>query len=310
MSEENQVNQEGQRFGFVAVAGAPNAGKSTLINALVGAKVSIVSAKVQTTRTRVMGVALYEQSQVVFVDTPGIFQPSKNNTLEKAIVAAAWEGVEEAEMLILMVDASKKKDKVTDYIIDHLKENKPRQVILVLNKIDKIRRAELINITMRLNEQLDFDATFMISALKNDGTQKLMEYLAAQVPEGQWHYPEDYVSDMPMRLMAAEVTREKLFNRMHQELPYSLTVETDEWEQFENGDIKISQVVYVSREAHKKIILGKGGEMLGQIGKYARQELSDIMEVPVHLKLFVKVRENWQEDEERYKLWGLTSHQD
>jgi len=299
------MSNSDQKFGFVAVAGAPNAGKSTLINALVGVKVSIVSPKVQTTRTRVLGIALHENAQIVFVDTPGIFKPSQNNKLEKAIVSAAWEGVEESETLILMVDASKKSGKTTDYILDHLRENRPAKVVLVLNKIDKLRRAELLDISQKLNENFDFDATFMISALKEDGTKQLLSYLADQMADENWHYPEDHITDMPMRLMAAEVTREKLFYKLHQELPYNLTVETDTWETFENGDVRIEQTIYVTRETHKKIILGKGGAMIKQVGQQSRQELSAFMEVPVHLKLFVKVRENWQDDSERYSLWGL-----
>ncbi|NCO03570.1 MAG: GTPase Era [Alphaproteobacteria bacterium] len=299
------MSEHNQKFGFVAVAGAPNAGKSTLINALVGAKVSIVSPKVQTTRTRVLGIALHENAQIVFVDTPGIFQPSQNNKLEKAIVSAAWEGVEDSETLLLMVDASKKSGKATQYILDHLKDGKARKTILVLNKIDKVRRAELLDISQKLNESFDFEATFMISALKEDGTKQLLSYLASQMADEQWHYPEDHITDMPMRLMAAEVTREKLFYKLHQELPYNLTVETDTWENFENGDIKIEQTIYVTRDTHKKIILGKDGAMIKQVGQQSRQELSTFMETPVHLKLFVKVRENWQDDAERYSMWGL-----
>ena len=299
------MSDQEQRFGFVAVAGAPNAGKSTLINALVGAKVSIVSSKVQTTRTRVLGIALHNSAQIVFIDTPGIFQPSKKNKLEKAIVSAAWEGIEGAETLILMVDASAKSNKMTEYILDHLKENNPKKTILVFNKIDRVKRDQLLALSKELNDLFDFDATFMISALKQDGLNQLMDYLHDQMPIENWHYPEDHITDMPMRLMAAEVTREKLFHKLHQELPYNLTVETDNWESFDNGDIKIEQTIYVTRETHKKIILGKGGAMIKQVGQQSRQELSRFMEVPVHIKLFVKVRENWLDDEERYSLWGL-----
>ncbi|NQZ14625.1 MAG: GTPase Era [Alphaproteobacteria bacterium] len=300
MSDDNN-----KRFGFVAVAGAPNAGKSTLMNALVGEKVSIVSPKVQTTRTRVLGIALHENAQIVFVDTPGIFQPSKKNNLEKAIVSAAWEGVYDAETLVFVVDISKKSDKSDQHIIERLKEIKPNKTVLVLNKIDKVSREKLIEAAAHYNTLYDFDATFMISALKKNGIKDLLSFLADSMPEDIWHYPEDHITDMPMRLMAAEVTREKLFLKLYQELPYHLTVETDEWEQFDNGDIKLSQTIYVTRDTHKKIILGKGGSMIRQIGQAARNELSKSWDVPVHLKTFVKVRENWLDDDERYAPWGL-----
>lgn len=304
MNKDN-IFEKPQHFGFVAVVGAPNAGKSTLINTLVGTKVSIVSPKVQTTRTRVLGIALHDNAQIVFVDTPGIFQPSQNNKLEKAIVSAAWDGVSEAETLVFMVDISKKSDKADQYILDHLKENSPKKTILVLNKIDKSTREKMLEMAQKFNDQFEFDATFMISALKKNGVNDLLSYLAKNTPEGIWHYPEDHVTDMPMRLMAAEITREKLFNKLHQELPYNLTVETDEWEQFDNGDIKISQTIYVARDTHKKIILGKGGEMIRQVGKSSRLELCEIMDANVHLKTFVKVRDNWIDDPERYTPWGL-----
>lgn len=301
----NQIVNKEQHFGFVAVAGAPNAGKSTLINTLVGAKVSIVSPKVQTTRTRVLGIAMHENAQIVFVDTPGIFQPSQKNKLEKAIVSAAWEGVSEAETLIFMVDLSKKSNQADQYILDYLKDNKPKRTILVLNKIDKSTREKMMEATKKFNDQFDFDATFMISASKKNGVKDLMKYLAKVTPKGIWHYPEDHISDMPMRLMAAEITREKLFHKLHQELPYNLTVETDEWEQFDNGDIKISQTIFVTRDTHKKIVLGKGGDMIRHVGQSARAELCDMLETNVHLKTFVKVRENWIDDPERYSPWGL-----
>jgi len=298
-------NNPDQRFGFVAVAGAPNAGKSTLINALVGAKVSIVSPKVQTTRTRVIGIALHDEAQIVFTDTPGIFQPSQKNKLEKAIVSAAWEGIAEAETLMLVIDLSKKSDKADEYILDHLKQNPPKRVILILNKIDKAPREKMMAMAAKYNDAFDFDATFMISALKKKGLTDLLDYLKKQMPLERWHYPEDHITDMPMRLMAAEVTREKLFLRLHQELPYNLTVETDEWETFDNGDVKISQTIYVTRDTHKKIVLGKNGEMIRNVGKLARVELSELLETPVHIKTFVKVRENWLDDAERYEPWGL-----
>lgn len=306
MSEEieQEENQE-TRFGFAAVIGEPNAGKSTLINTIIGTKVSIVSAKVQTTRTRVLGIAIHDNAQIVFVDTPGIFDADKKNKMERAIVASAWEGVAEAEVIILLVDVSKKIGGSTRIILDRLKSETGKRCILVLNKIDKIQRQALLDISLKLNAEYDFEATFMLSALKGQGVPDLLKYLSNKLPVGAWHYPEDQVTDMPMRLMAAEVTREKLFNMMHQELPYHLTVETQEWEDFEDGSIKIDQTIFIDREAHKKIILGKGGAMIKKIGQMARIELEDILETRVHLKLFVKLRENWQDDAEHYKIWGL-----
>ncbi len=294
-----------QKFGFVAVIGEPNAGKSTLINNIIGTKVSIVSPKVQTTRTRVLGIALYDRAQIVFVDTPGIFSPDKKNKMERAIVASAWEGIADAEIILLLVDASKKIGEATNIILDRLQKESGKRCILVLNKIDKIKREALLDKSLKLNERLNFEATFMLSALKGSGVQDLLKYLAKNLPEGPWHYPEDQVTDMPMRLMAAEVTREKLFKMLHEELPYHLTVETELWEEFDDGSIKIEQTIYIAREAHKKIILGKGGAMIKKIGQAAREELEEILGCRVHTKLFVKVREGWQDDSERYKIWGL-----
>jgi GTP-binding protein Era len=306
---ENNTKNSEQKFGFVAVIGEPNAGKSTLINNMVGTKVSIVSPKVQTTRTRVLGIAIENNAQIVFVDTPGIFKASQKNKMERAIVASAWEGIANAEVILLLVDASKKIGESTKIILDRLKkeeQNKTgKRFILVLNKIDKIKRDMLLDLSLRLNEAYDFEATFMLSALKGHGIQDMLEYLEDKLPEGQWHFPEDQVTDMPMRLMAAEVTREKLFKMMHQELPYQLTVETEDWEPFNDGSIKINQTIFITREAHKKIILGKSGSMIKKIGQISREELEDILETCVHLKLFVKVRENWLDDEERYAIWGL-----
>lgn len=293
------------RCGFVTVIGAPNAGKSTLINALVGSKVSIVSPKVQTTRTMVRGIIVKDRSQIVFIDTPGIFAPKER--LEKAMVAAAWQGQDEADIVMLMVDASRKKiDADTRAIIDRLAEVKGNTpCILLLNKFDKADKKTLLDMASELNRKLDFTATFMISALNQDGTQDVMDWLVKNVPQGVWHYPEDQISDMPARLLAAEVTREKLFRALYQELPYALTVETEKWEEFDNGDIKISQVVFVARETHKAIVLGKGGAQIKKIGEASRLELQDIFECKVHLKLFVKVDEKWLDDKERYEVWGL-----
>lgn len=299
------MSDDEQKFGFVAVIGEPNAGKSTLINNVVGTKVSIVSPKVQTTRTRVLGIALHENSQIVFVDTPGIFSADQKNKMERAIVASAWEGIANAEIVLLLVDASRKIGESTKIILDRLKNEKNKRFILILNKIDKIQRDRLLELSMELNEAYEFEATFMLSALKGKGVQDMLEYLSEKLPVEQWHFPEDQVTDMPMRLMAAEVTREKLFKMMHQELPYQLTVETEGWEPFKDGSLKIDQTIFITRDAHKKIILGKGGSMIKKIGQMARTELEDILESRVHLKLFVKVRENWLDDEERYAMWGL-----
>jgi len=295
-----------RRCGFVAVIGAPNAGKSTLINRMVGSKVTIVSPKVQTTRALVRGIAQHENSQIIFIDTPGIFQPKKR--LEKAIVSAAWEGQADADVIMLVVDASRGPiDRETLSIIKKLEkqDNKDKPVLLVLNKIDKIEPQKLLSLSQALNERLSFTATYMISALKGDGTKNLLNAFAAYLPEGPWMYPEDQASDMPMILLAAEITREKLFHRLQQELPYALTVETEDWENFEDGSIKISQVIYVARPGHKAIILGKGGSMIKAVGEAARIELENMLGVRVHLKLFVKLREKWTDDPERYSLWGL-----
>lgn len=302
MSEE----QDNTRSGFVAVIGAPNAGKSTLINHLVGTKVSIVSPKVQTTRTRVMGIAMEGTSQIVFVDTPGIFKAHDKKKLEKAMVAAAWEGTNDADMIVVVVDASRGFTKDVRAIVDRLGEgSKARKTALVLNKIDRLRPPALLDISAEMNAAFPFDATFMVSALKGRGTQDLLSYLAKSLPEGPYMYPEDHVTDMPMRLMAAEITREKLFHALRQELPYELTVETENWEDFDDGSVKIEQAIIVAREAHKKIILGEGGTMIGKVGQASRIELEEIMEARVHLKLFVKVRENWMEKAEHFALWGL-----
>ncbi len=294
-----------KRFGFVSVIGAPNAGKSTLLNALVGTKISIVSSKVQTTRARVSGIVIRDQTQIVFVDTPGIFEPSKKNNLERAIVSAAWETVGETDKIILLVDVSRKITNGTKTIIQNLKDNNVKNIILVLNKIDEIKRDKLLSITQDLNTLYDFEATFMISALKNNGLDRILDYLKDRLPVGVWHYDEDEVTDMPMRQIAAEITREKLFKMMHQELPYNLTVETDTWDRFDDGSLKINQTIYISREAHKKIIIGKGGEMLKKIGSMAREDLEEMLDCRVHLKLFVKIQENWMDDINHFSLWNL-----
>ena len=299
------TDNENKKCGFVSIIGEPNAGKSTLMNALVGTKVSIVSPKVQTTRARVLGIAMEEQTQIVFVDTPGIFKPDKKSKMERAIVAAAWEAIQETDLVLVLVDVSKKMGDATRIILDHISQQNVKNCYLVLNKIDKIKRDKLLEISAKINEICAFEATFMVSAVKEDGVQHLLEHLAKQMPAGPWHYPEDQVTDMPMRLMAAEVTREKLFCALYQELPYSLTVETEEWEEFDDGSLKIDQTIFVTRDTQKKIILGKGGEMIKRIGQKSREELEEIMERRVHLKLFIKVQEGWLDQNEHYEMWGL-----
>ncbi|WP_207462503.1 GTPase Era [Azospirillum sp. SYSU D00513] len=294
---------ENPRCGFVALVGAPNAGKSTLLNAMIGSKVSIVSPKVQTTRTRVLGITIAGDSQLIFVDTPGIFRPKRR--LDRAMVQAAWQGSEDADLTAVLFDASRRSiDEDTQGIVAKLKEQ-GRKAILILNKIDLVKRDVLLGFADSFNQEGVFTDIFMISAETGDGVEDLRKFLAARVPEGPWHYPEDQISDMPMRLLAAEVTREKLFLQLHQELPYSATVETEVWEEFDDGSVKISQVIYVQRESQKAIVLGKGGQRIKALGQAARTDLNEMLERRVHLILFVKVREGWVDDPERYEAWGL-----
>lgn len=290
------------RFGFVAVLGAPNVGKSTLVNRLVGAKITIVSPKVQTTRSRVLGIALKDTSQIVFVDTPGIFAPRKR--LDRAMVAAAWQGAADADILCLLVDCGRGLDEATRHILSDMKKN-GREAVLVLNKIDLVKRESLLELTAALNDTGLFSRTFMVSALNGDGVDDLLAYFAGAVPPGVWHFPEDQISDLPQRLLAAEVTREKLYLMTHQELPYALTVVTDAWEPFRDGSVKITQSIYVERESQRAIVLGKGGRMIKRIGGAAREDLSDMLDCKVHLFLHVKVREKWSERREHYAMWGL-----
>jgi GTP-binding protein Era len=290
------------RCGFVALIGAPNAGKSTLLNRLVGAKVSIVTPKVQTTRTRVLGIALRGAAQVIFIDTPGIFEPRRR--LDRAMVAAAWSGAADADLVVLLVDAQKGYSGDARRIVEGLKKA-GRKAILALNKIDLVKRETLLALSAELNESGVFTDTFMISATTGDGVDDLMETLVERLPEGPWLYPEDQLSDMPERLLAAEVTREKLFLQLRQELPYALTVETEEWEDKADGSVRIGQVVYVQRDSQKAIVLGKGGQRIKSVGAAARGELEQMLGCTVHLFLFVKVREKWGEDRERYRDWGL-----
>ncbi len=293
---------EETRCGFVALLGAPNAGKSTLMNAMVGAKVSIVTPKVQTTRSRILGVTSEGAAQLVFVDTPGIFRPRRR--LDRAMVAAAWGGAADADVIVLLIDAKAGIDENTQRIIDGLK-TAGRKAICVFNKVDAVKRERLLTLTDRLRSEETFTDFFMISALTGDGVADLRKALAERLPVGPWHFPEDQLSDMNDRLFSAEITREKLFLNLHQELPYSLTVETEKWEPFENGAVKIEQTIYVERDSQKGIVLGKGGERIRRIRTLAQEELEAILERPVHLFLFVKVRENWGEDPERYRDWGL-----
>ncbi len=303
MSEPRDATGAPLRCGFVALLGAPNAGKSTLLNSLVGAKVSIVTRKVQTTRTRLRGIAVDGASQIVFVDTPGILAPKRR--LERAMVAAAWSGARDADVIALVFDASHRGiDPDSRLILDGLK-NLGRSAILVLNKIDLVKRPRLLELAAAFEAEGVFDRIFMISALTGDGVGDLLAYLAAAVPEGPWHYPADQLSDLPLRLVAAEATREKLFERLHQELPYALTVETERWQDFEDGSVKIEQTIYVQRDTQKAIILGKSGRSIKEIRKEAQEELEELLERRVHLFLFVKVRRDWIEDPERYRHWGL-----
>jgi GTP-binding protein Era len=303
MSEPGDSGVAASRCGFAALLGAPNAGKSTLVNALVGAKVSIVTRKVQTTRARLRGIAVAGASQIVLVDTPGIFAPKRR--LERAMVAAAWSGARDADVIALVFDAGRKGiDADSRLIIDGLKDL-GRRAVLLLNKVDAVKRPRLLELAATFEAEGLFDRTFMISALTGDGVDDLRAFLAAAMPEGPWHYPEDQLSDLPLRLMAAETTREKLFQRLHQELPYALTVETERWQDFEDGSAKIEQTIYVQRDTQKAIVLGKAGLNIKQIRSESQKELEELLERKVHLFLFVKVRRNWIEDPERYRHWGL-----
>lgn len=293
---------ETTRCGFVAILGAPNAGKSTLVNRLVGTKVSIVSPKVQTTRTRVLGILMVEASQIILIDTPGIFQPKRR--LDRAMVNAAWTGAADADLVALMVDAARGIDDDTRAILAKLKDTR-RHAVLVLNKIDLVRRDKLLGLAQALNEAMAFDRTFMISAETGDGVGALIDYFRDAVAEGPWMFPEDQVSDMPQRLLAAEVTREKVFIQLHQELPYSSTVETENWEERDDGSVRIDQVIYVQRDGQKAIVLGKGGRQIKAIGAAARKELEELLDQRVHLFLYVKVRENWADDRSHYREMGL-----
>jgi GTP-binding protein Era len=304
MSENETAATAGEdtRCGFVALIGAPNAGKSTLLNALVGSKVTIVSHKVQTTRALIRGITIHDKSQIIFVDTPGIFAPKRR--LDRAMVTTAWTGAHDADLTAVLIDARKGLDEEVEAILDRLKEvGGPK--ILLLNKIDVVPRENLLGLAKSANEKAKFEATFMISALKSDGVADLKSWLAERMPAGPWLYPEDQMSDAPMRQLAAEITREKLFERLHQELPYHSTVETESWKELRNGEIRIEQTIYVERESQRKIVIGKGGQTLRSIGEAARKDIAEIADTKVHLFLFVKVREGWGDDPERYRAMGL-----
>lgn len=288
--------------GFVALIGAPNAGKSTLLNALVGSKVTIVSHKVQTTRALIRGITLEGKSQIIFVDTPGIFAPKRR--LDRAMVTTAWSGAHEADLVAVLIDARKGVDEEAEALLGRLADVKPTK-ILILNKIDLIARDALLLLTKIANEKAKFDSTFMISALKGDGVADLKSWLAERMPPSPWLYPPDQMSDAPLRQLAAEITREKLFERLHQELPYHSTVETESWKELRGGEIRVEQTIYVERESQRKIVIGKGGQTLKSIGESSRREITEIVEHKVHLFLFVKVREGWGDDPERYRAMGL-----
>ncbi|MCP8895752.1 GTPase Era [Shinella daejeonensis] len=309
MTENNDMAAEGAsgeagatHSGFVALIGATNAGKSTLVNRLVGAKVTIVSHKVQTTRAIVRGIAIHNNAQIVFMDTPGIFKPRRR--LDRAMVTTAWGGAKDADFILFLIDAERGLKGDAETILEGLKEV-PQRKVLVLNKVDRVKPEDLLKLAAAANDAISFERTFMVSALNGSGCDDVMDYLAEALPEGPWYYPEDQISDLPMRQLAAEITREKLFLRLHQELPYSSHVETESWEERKDGSVRIEQVIYVERDSQKKIALGRNGEAIKAISMASRKELSEILEQPVHLFLFVKVRENWGDDPARFREMGL-----
>ena len=293
---------ENTRCGFIALIGAPNVGKSTLINALVGAKIAIVSHKVQTTRALLRGIATAGGAQLIFIDTPGIFPPKRR--LDRAMVTNAWAGAHDADIAGVLIDAKRGLDEETDTLFEKLVDGTQSKILLI-NKVDLVEKSVLLGIAKAANERVAFAATFMISALAGDGVADVKNWLAAHVPEGPWHYPEHQITDAPLRQLAAEITREKLYLRLHQELPYQSTVETDQWKELEDGSTRIEQTIYVERESQRKIVLGKGGATIKAIGAEARREIAGMVEAPVHLFLFVKVRERWGDDPERYRGMGL-----
>jgi len=293
-----------QRCGVIAIIGAPNAGKSTLVNALVGAKVTIISRKVQTTRIQIRGIAMEGSSQLVLIDTPGIFAPKRR--LDKAMVASAWSGAADADRVLVLIDAAKGVDEEVDRMLTQLANMPGRRPILVLNKVDRVEdKSRLLNLVQILSARLPFEEVFMIAAVNGDGVVQLKRYLAAAVPEGPWLYPEDEMSDIPVRQLAAEITREKIYDNLHDELPYQITVETEGWKTLRDKSVRVEQVIYVERDSQKSIVLGKGGQTVKKISQASRAELTEIVGAPVHLFIFVKVREGWDRDPERYREMGL-----
>lgn len=291
------------KAGFVALVGAPNAGKSTLMNQILGTKISIVSRKAQTTRCRIAGIYTDDTHQIVFIDTPGLFRPKKH--FEKAMVASIWSGIDDADLVLILYDVTRKGiDDETRNIINDLKSNN-KKAFLVLNKIDLIKKEKLLEMAQTFSQLGDFEHIFMVSALNNSGVDDITKTLTQNLPVCEWFYPEDQLTTIPGKLFAAEITREKIFNNIHDEIPYSLTVETDSYEDFKDGSLKIDQTIYIQRQAHKKIIIGKGGSTIKKIGETSRKELESILERKIHLKLFVKTQENWQKDQEHYQNLGL-----
>ena len=294
---------EEKRSGFIAVIGSPNSGKSTLINHFIGQKVTIVTRKVQTTRSVIRGICIHEESQLVFSDTPGIFEPKRR--LDRAMVEAAWGSSSDADIILFLYDAQKSGiDNETNKILDELGQSRKKK-ILVLNKVDLVDKKTLLPLIKNFESICSFDATFIVSALTGERSKEVLSYLAKNLPRGPWLYPEDEITDLPARLLAAEITREQIFMRLHQELPYATTVETEEWTERDDGAIVINQIIYLKKAGHKKIVIGKNGSMIKMLGKAARIEIEQILERSVHLFLFVKVREKWMDDPDRYKIWGL-----
>jgi GTPase len=301
-NSQSEVTPAATRCGFVALIGAPNVGKSTLVNALVGSKVTIVSRKVQTTRALIRGIVIEDNAQIILVDTPGIFSPKRR--LDRAMVSTAWSGAHDADLVCVLLDAKAGIDEEAEAILNKL-ATVQHPKILVLNKIDLIPREKLLVLAQAANDRMKFEHTFMISALSGDGVDDLRKTLAKMVPPGPFHYPEDQMSDAPLRHLAAEITREKIYRQLHQELPYQSTVETDSWTERNNKSVRIEQTIFVERESQRKIVLGKGGATIKSIGADSRKEIAEILGVPVHLFLFVKVRENWGDDPDRYREMGL-----
>ncbi len=292
-----------KRCGFIAIIGVPNAGKSTLVNQLVGAKVTIVSRKVQTTRMPVRGIAIVGNSQLVFIDTPGIFQPRRR--LDRAMVHAAWSRAGAADVIAVLIDAAKGLDEDVARILDKVGGHGALR-LLILNKVDRVtEKAKLLALIDAISQKVTFDRVLLISALTGDGVEEVRRYLAETVPTGPWHYPDDEITDLPMRLLAAEITRERIFDKLHEELPYAITVETTSWQERKDGSVRIEQTIFVERDSQRAIVLGQGGQSVKQMSMAARRELIEILQRPVHLFLFVKVRENWGNDPERYREMGL-----